>query len=207
MIENAELIRARKDEIVKVCEKLYETHSYKEITIKEIASFTSCTRSSIYNYFQTREEIFLAFLGQEYRKWVDDLSILEKEGQAFNKQHLAEGIAHSLENRGKMLKLLSMNLSEIEGNSRMESLIEFKVIYGEAIRVLKRITALYCPEKTESGINDFVFSFFPFLFGIHPYVHRTKAQIAAMDAAGTEYTLRSIYEVVYTGVKVMLSVN
>ena len=60
------LTAARKEEIVAACAKLYETMSFKEITIKEIAEETSFTRTSIYNYYETKEEIFLALLQKEY---------------------------------------------------------------------------------------------------------------------------------------------
>ena len=57
---SAELTKARKNEIVSACRRLYETMSFKEITLKEIGQQTSFTRTSIYNYFETKEEIFLA---------------------------------------------------------------------------------------------------------------------------------------------------
>ena len=66
-----ELTASRKDEIVTACEELYKTMSFKEITIKEIGNATSFTRTSIYNYFQTKEEIFLALLQREYEHWSD----------------------------------------------------------------------------------------------------------------------------------------
>ena len=59
------LIEARKEEIISACEKLYQKMSFKEITIKEIGNATSFTRTSIYNYFHTKEEIFLALLQRE----------------------------------------------------------------------------------------------------------------------------------------------
>lgn len=68
-----ELTNARKAEIINACAKLYDTKNFKEITLKEIGEKTSFTRTSIYNYFQTKEEIFLALLQQEYEKWIDDL--------------------------------------------------------------------------------------------------------------------------------------
>ena len=55
-----EQAQARRDEIVNACAELYETMSFRDITLKEIGQRTSFTRTSIYNYFQTREEIFLA---------------------------------------------------------------------------------------------------------------------------------------------------
>ena len=40
-----ELTNSRKEEIVKACETLYETMSFKDITIKEIGNITSFTRT------------------------------------------------------------------------------------------------------------------------------------------------------------------
>ena len=53
---SAELTRARREEIIAACRKLYETMSFKEITLKDIGQQTSFTRTSIYNYFETKEE-------------------------------------------------------------------------------------------------------------------------------------------------------
>ena len=58
-INSEKLILDRKDEIVKALEILYHKKNFKEITLKEIADLTTFTRTSIYNYFQTKEEIFL----------------------------------------------------------------------------------------------------------------------------------------------------
>ena len=55
-----QLTAARKEEIVNACERLYQTLSFKDITLKEIGNETSFSRPTIYNYFETKEEIFLA---------------------------------------------------------------------------------------------------------------------------------------------------
>ena len=65
-INSKELITARREEIINACEQLYKTMNFKDITIKEIGNVTSFKRTSIYNYFQTKEEIFLALM--PYRK-------------------------------------------------------------------------------------------------------------------------------------------
>ena len=71
-----ELTASRKEEIVSAFEKLYQTMSFKEITIKEIGAVTSFTRTSIYNYFQTKEEIFLALMQREYEHWAAEMNAL-----------------------------------------------------------------------------------------------------------------------------------
>lgn len=45
---------------------LFEFPSFKEISVKEIGNITSFTHTSIYNYFQMKEGIFLALLKREY---------------------------------------------------------------------------------------------------------------------------------------------
>ena len=67
-VELKETIDRRREEIMDACEKLYETMGFHSITIKNISTETSFSRPSIYNYFQTKEEIFLGLLTREYMK-------------------------------------------------------------------------------------------------------------------------------------------
>ena len=64
--QSLELIAQRKSEIIAACEALYRTKGSREVTIKDISTETSFSRPSIYNYFETKEEIFLALLTREY---------------------------------------------------------------------------------------------------------------------------------------------
>ena len=73
----------RREEIVNACEKLYQTMSFKEINLKEIGLVTSFSRPTIYNYFHTKEEIFLALFEREYNRWNEELeTILNKHPEA-----------------------------------------------------------------------------------------------------------------------------
>ena len=48
-----ELTNARKEEIIDACASLYETKSFRDITIRDIGEKTSFTRTSIYNYYHS----------------------------------------------------------------------------------------------------------------------------------------------------------
>jgi len=45
-----------------------------------------------------------------------------------------------------MLKLLSMNMFDMEANSRMERLMEFKAAYGKSKDALDRCLVKFCPD-------------------------------------------------------------
>ena len=130
------LTNARKEEIINACAKLYETMGFKDITIRDIGAETSFTRTSIYNYFQTKEEIFLALLQREHECWIADIKEMMMENDTMSVEEFADALARSLEKRGCMLKLMSMNLYDMEGCSRMENLVEFKKVFSGAINAI-----------------------------------------------------------------------
>ena len=201
---SAELTRARKDEIIAACRKLYETMSFKEITLKEIGQQTSFTRTSIYNYFETKEEIFLALFGQEYELFAEDLDGLCEREETLSPDALASALAHALERRPLMLKLLSMNLYDMEANSRLERLVEFKAAYGKSIDAVDRCLKQFVPSLTEKNRQSFLYAFLPFVFGLYPYTVVTDKQREAMQEAGIHYVYMSTYDMAYTFIRTLL---
>ena len=192
-----ELTAARKEEIVGACEQLYQTMSFKDITLKEIGEVTSFSRPSIYNYFQTKEEIFLALFEREYVRWNEELTSIFNDNEALSSEELAEKIAVSIQNRAQLLKLLSMNNYDMEANSRPERLTSFKKAYGESMRNMRRLLEKFCPQMNEAERQNFIYVFFPFMFGIYPYAEVTEKQRCAMKEAGVDHAYQTIYEITY----------
>ena len=202
---SAELSNARKKEIVAACRKLYKTMSYREITLGEIAEETSFTRPSIYNYFETKEEIFLALFQKEYEEHAADLDRICAENEALSLDGLAGALARALEKRQLLLKLQSMNLYDMEENVRMERLVEFKTAYGASRDALERCLCKFCPELDAGKRRRFLYAFLPFVFGLYPYASVTEKQREAMQAAGVPYSYPSAYERAYDGIKTLLN--
>ena len=190
-----EIVAQRREEIVDACEQLYQTMSFKDITLKEIGNATSFSRPTIYNYFHTKEEIFLALFEQEYDRWNADLKDILDSDRNYSGQQLAELIAKSLEKRAQLLKLLAMNNYDMESNSREELLISFKKAYGQSLQYFREILGKYCTGMSDAEAEQILYVFFPFMFGIYPYAEVTAKQKAAMKEAEVDYQYQSIYEI------------
>ncbi len=201
-----ELEDKRKEEIIEACIKVYETKSFKEITIKDIGEATSFSRTSIYNYFQTKEEIFLELFKREYNFWIYELEEILKNNEHLSKDEFAKLLSKSIENRKNMLKLLSMNMYDLEENSRMELLIDFKVVFGKSMETVKKCLDKFFNKMTEKEKTEFIYSFFPFMYGIYPYTMVTDRQKEAMQLANLEYEYMSIYEITYKMLKKLLDI-
>ena len=179
---------ARREEIVDACAQLYEAKPFKEITLGEIGAKTSFTRTSIYNYFRTKEEIFLALLEREYAAWTADLDALAAPDAAA----LPAAFAALLERRRRMLKLLAMNLYDMEAGSRIEALVQFKRAYHASMQAVERCLQRHFPRCTAEDAQQFIYAFDPFRFGVYPYTEVTEKQREAMDAAGVPYRSYSV---------------
>lgn len=189
-----ELTASRREEIVNACEKLYQTISFKDITLKEISVETSFSRPSIYNYFQTKEEIFLALMQREYELWAAELNALAQGNETMSAQDFAAALAHSLEKHQQLLKLLSMNHYDMEEHSRPERLTEFKTTYGASLDAVRACIDKFFPHIDR---ERFIYVFFPFLFGVYPYTVATQKQLDAMRDAKIEFKPQSIYDIIY----------
>ena len=200
-----ELTAARKEEIMNACEQLYRTMNFKEITLKEIGEVTSFTRTSIYNYFRTKEEIFLGLFQREYELWCGSLEEILNCEETLSREQLADRIADTLSDRELMLKLLAVNLYDMEENSRLERLAEFKKAYGRSVELMKQIAARFCPEWDDATRPSVVISCLQFFHGLYPYAHHTEKQEQAMKQAEVRPVQMTVREFARIGLRKLLA--
>ena len=116
----------------------------------------------------------------------------------------ADALARSLEERKNLLKIMSMNHYDMEENSRIERLTDFKVAYGQSLAEVRSCLDKFFTKMTEQDKQDFIYSFFPFMFGIYPYTVVTEKQKQAMEQAGVKHVYMTVYEITYSEVKRLL---
>ena len=199
-----QLTEARKEEIIAACAALYEEKGFKETTIKDIGKAITLTRTGIYLYFETKEEIFLALLGREYDSWVSEMREIMADNTAMTREGVAEVLARTLTNHPRLLRLLSMNLYEMEANSRPERLTEFKKSFGASLETVDLFLRQYIPEMDGERRRRFIYAFFPFIYGIYPYTSVTEKQADAMREAGIPYQYQSAFELTFECAKKLL---
>lgn len=197
-----EKITNKKEEIIDTCEKLYKEIGFKNVNIKLIGENISFSRTSIYNYFQTKEEIFLALVEREYIKWNKELLKIY-ETSKLSKEDLIDKIALTLSKRKILLKLISMNMYEMEENSSYESVKKYKIAYTSSVNLLKRIIKKHLNKKEEET-TKIVFTFFPFMIGIYPYTAVTQKQKKALKEIEFKYDYYNQIELIKMGLENIL---
>ena len=91
-----------------------------------------------------------------------------------------------------------MNNYYMEANSRQEMLNTFKQSYGRSMHLMCMLLTKFCPDMSVTDIQNFIYTFYPFMFGIYPYTAVTEKQRVAMKEAGINYVYQSVYELTYS---------
>ena len=194
---SAERANARREEILNACEKLYSEKSFKEITLKDVSGEITCGRSSIYNYFSTKEEIFLALLKREYDLLGDRFLENNEKYANLTTEKTAAIIAETLAARPLLLKILSMNCYDLEENTSFEQLVDFKKSYVRRVTLLKNFLTKFKPNFTPREIDDCLYSLLPLIFGVYPYSATTEKKKKAVARAGGTHREITAYEIIY----------
>lgn len=108
----------------------------------------------------------------------------------------ASEMAKSLEERLTLLKILAVDMASLDAESRIEPLVEFKKVYGRSLDLVRQILEKHFSKRNEIANQQFIFAFFPFLYGVYPYTEVTEKQKEAMAEAEVPYVYMSVSEMI-----------
>jgi len=192
----------RKEEILDSFKKLFESICFNDISFKSISKNTSCGRTSIYNYFKTKEDILIELYKDEFKRWEEDLNDILNIDNIGDVSLYSSLIAKSIEKREVMLKIMSLNFASIEENVSFENLVSFKKIYFSVIDTFKKTLYKFFIMDIKKETLDKIASFYLiFLKGLYSFVRLTNKQKEAIKLS--ENTIEEIdiftysYETIY----------
>ena len=81
-----EQIDQRRFDIIQACETLFNEGGYDFVNLKAISEMTAISRSSIYTYYKTKDEIMLDILILKLNDWKNDLLIWTQKKLLYQKK-------------------------------------------------------------------------------------------------------------------------
>ena len=171
----------RREAIFDAATTLFQKRGYENVSLNAIAAEAKFTKSNMYRYFSSREEIFLNIFSTLFESWVDDcVRRLRKLDEGVALERFAKVYVESMKNHKKFLDLTPLLFTSLERNSSFEQLVVFKTL---AKNRLQEIAAEVC--------RIFPVLSFPQAF---TYLDLTFAATKSYWAASTENeALKKIY--------------
>jgi AcrR family transcriptional regulator len=127
--------RARKDEdkearrqlLLDEALKLYQSTSYADVKMADVAERAQLAKGTVFLYFPTKEALFLALLEDLLFAWFARLDgLLEPDDGRWTGPRLARTVAESLEGEESLTRLLALLQTVLEQNVTVEQARRFK---------------------------------------------------------------------------------
>ncbi len=179
-----EQVQIRKKEIIEVTSKMFDEMDYQDISMKTISERISIARSSLYCYYNSKEEIMLDILKSDYLKFLSEITHAIK-----NKGDLARSITDIYLGHTKLLHIISTYLTDIETHSSLDSLINFKSSFVTPFKELENTFYSSYPDNLKSDIRTMIDSLFMLTHGLYPMIYPNKSQVDAMKSVNMNYCL------------------
>jgi len=131
----------RKEAIYKAAYTLFKRNGYDKVSFNGIAAEAGFTKSNMYRYFSSKEDIFLNVFTVLFEKWVEDCNQrlqamqVDEDIQHFAQSWVASQVAHP-----EFLDLTPLLFIALEKNSSFEQLLKFKttaksLLYSIAVEI------------------------------------------------------------------------
>jgi AcrR family transcriptional regulator len=128
--------RARSDEdkqerrqgILDVAMAAYEENpSFAAFTMSALAERCGLAKGTLYLYFRTKEEVFLALIDARFVEWFDEIDAgLDEDGGAWTGERAVEVLMRTTRRHTTLARLLSILGSVVEQNVPFEAALAFK---------------------------------------------------------------------------------
>jgi len=119
----------RRDAILQVALAGFAETAYDELTMDRIAADAGLAKGTLYLYFRSKEEVFLALCERELTQWFDGLdTALQTRRAEMSVNGLVELFAASLSGRPQLLRLLAILHTGLEYNVHYAVALGFKTL-------------------------------------------------------------------------------
>ncbi len=171
----------RISEIVDATARLYEKHRFEEISFTLIAKEAGFTRSNLYKYFSSKEEIFLAFLIQDTRLWRAELLKTYCGSKIDSVEKFAQVWIKILVKHKRFSDLLSLLPTFLEKNVTEQSLVDFKRNVSSELIVLSELMCEIFPALSPEKAGEFFELQLASIIGLYQITNLSDVQQKVME--------------------------
>ena len=116
----------RRDDILRAAERLWTGSSYTDLSMNHVAREAKLAKGTLYLYFDTKEELFLALVSVHLQTWIADTVSLLQERQPRSASAVADVLLDASADVAPLRRLLVLLGTVLERNVRPELTREFR---------------------------------------------------------------------------------
>jgi AcrR family transcriptional regulator len=148
----------RRQQILLTAAALFEATRYEQVNMLEVAQRSGIAKGTVYLYFSTKEELFLALLDKAFGDWFAELqrrlAALPDGDLPARTAAFAAALTGSLQQHGLLVRLLPILHTVLEHNIPYAAALEFKQhLRAQLLQTGQQIEGSFAFLRTGQGVE------------------------------------------------------
>jgi AcrR family transcriptional regulator len=204
----------RRNAIIQSARELFQESRFQAVNMQDVATRAGMAKGTVFFYFKTKEELFLAYAKEEIFRWNDRFDEMlheyreNRDSENFNVDDFIEVIIKSLGDDKVFLQLISILGGVLEHNVDFDVMLSYKKsLLGRMMKTGKVIEDIIPGFKPYDGIKLYHYAFF-IVAGIYPMAEPSETVKKVIEVPGMEFfsidfnkTFREVMSIVLRGWK------
>jgi AcrR family transcriptional regulator len=178
---------SRVAEIVAATARLYDTHRLEDINLSLIAKEANFTRSNLYKYFNTKEEIFLEFIKRDTERWRQDVMAAYERERTYSVEEFAFIWVRVLVRHRRFLGLQSILYTILEKHVSVQSLVNFKRRLNDDVLPVVDLMCTVLPACNQGKATEFILLQSAVASGLYAMTNYSDVQQEVLDMPEFEH--------------------
>ncbi len=183
----------RRSVIIRSARELFEKSDFHEISMREIARRAGMAKGTVFFYFKTKEELFLACVREELGRWHDRFDAMLREYQKthkpadFDVDELVEIMVKSLDENNTFSRFISIVEVVLNHNIDFDEMLAHKkFVLARAVPTGKLLEEIIPYFKPSDGIKLYNYAFF-ITAGLYPAAEPSETTRKVFTKPGMEF--------------------
>ncbi len=165
----------------------FDEHAYEAVTMTSVAERAGLGKGTLYLYFGTKEDLFLAVVEDRLGEWLGALNAwLGDRTGPVGPDELSGFIASSLSSRSALVRLLAILHTTLEHNVGQERVREFKHFLLRGMEVTAPLLEQRVPTLGAGGGTRFLLRLDALVIGLWHLADPAPPVCAVLDEPGME---------------------
>ncbi len=180
---NESQIDKRRKDILKACKKSFISNGYDDTTLLSVANLTNIGRTTIYNYFPTKEDMFLELFNEEAIRLVHDMENQYEDVHDDKADAFYQMLLHIFHNYKPLFQYHAVYLPRTIDKAEKATMKKFKESTTTPFKeIFRKWLLLVNPKLSEEKIELASKMLFCFLSGLHAASYHDEDYEKVCDA-------------------------
>jgi AcrR family transcriptional regulator len=180
----------RRRAILDAALQLFQETSFDAIGMGEVAKRAAVAKGTVYLYFKTKEELFLALQSEAFESWFDEMDTRLKEMQAAQESctvdRFVDLLGRSIQDRLAMIRLIAISHAVLERNIDFSAALGFKQALRSRITQTGSLLEACLPFLKPGEGAQLLLRIYALVIGIQSVAEPTPIVQQALEKPGME---------------------